>query len=71
MKSIHLFFALYSKANNLKGDILFIPSLWFHNTLTLNASISVNQFFKSLTLDHGLYQKKDLYGNKDLGIVEK
>jgi tRNA wybutosine-synthesizing protein 5 len=55
----------------LPGDILFIPSLWFHNTLTLSPSISINQFFKSLTLDHNLYQKKDLYGNKDLIPAEK
>jgi len=46
------------------GDVLFIPALWFHNVLAINFSISVNVFWKHL--DDCFYEKKDLYGNKDL-----
>jgi len=45
---------------------LFIPSLWFHNVLTITASISVNIFWKHLEEEY--YAKKDLYGNKELII---
>eukprot|EP01127_Copromyxa_protea_P022393 TRINITY_DN8005_c0_g1_i1.p1 TRINITY_DN8005_c0_g1~~TRINITY_DN8005_c0_g1_i1.p1 ORF type:complete len:1059 (+),score=205.67 TRINITY_DN8005_c0_g1_i1:15-3191(+) len=51
------------------GDILFLPSLWFHNTWTEDASISVNVFFKHLS--DGMYEPKDLYGNKDLLVAEQ
>lgn len=53
----------------LPGDILFIPSLWFHNTWTEDAGISVNIFFKHLSDEQ--YESKDLYGNKDLVIAEQ
>jgi tRNA wybutosine-synthesizing protein 5 len=43
---------------------LFIPSLWFHNVLTYEPCVAVNVFWKHLEDD--LYEKKDLYGNKDL-----
>jgi hypothetical protein len=49
------------------GDVLFIPALWFHNTYAMESSvpvISINMFWKSMQGD--LYDRKDLYGNKDL-----
>ncbi|ORC92175.1 tRNA wybutosine-synthesizing protein 4 [Trypanosoma theileri] len=61
------------------GDMLFLPSLWFHHITTMGNShcISVNVFFERFP--HEDYDKKDLYGNKDLpaaarlrkNIVEK
>ncbi|KAI5628537.1 tRNA wybutosine-synthesizing protein 5 [Silurus asotus] len=45
------------------GDVLFIPALWFHNTLALQFGIGVNVFWRHLPLDS--YDKKDPYGNKD------
>lgn len=46
------------------GDILFIPALWFHNMTALNFSVAVNVFWKNL--EDFYYDKKDVYGNKDL-----
>ncbi|XP_023216673.1 tRNA wybutosine-synthesizing protein 5-like [Centruroides sculpturatus] len=46
------------------GDILFIPALWFHNVTALSFSIAVNVFWKNL--EDTYYDKKDIYGNKDL-----
>ncbi|RNF23284.1 tRNA wybutosine-synthesizing protein 4 [Trypanosoma conorhini] len=48
------------------GDMLFIPSLWFHHLTTMEGSysISVNVFFERFPRED--YDKKDLYGNKDL-----
>jgi tRNA wybutosine-synthesizing protein 5 len=46
------------------GEILFIPALWFHNTIAHSYGISVNVFWKNLP--HYLYDKTDVYGNKDL-----
>lgn len=46
-----------------EGDILFIPSLWFHNITALDFSISVNVFWKNLGPE--FYDKKDTYGNRD------
>lgn len=51
------------------GDILFIPALWFHNTYALSRRkdepvMSVNIFWHHL--EKTFYDKKDLYGNKDL-----
>ena len=51
------------------GDMLFIPSLWFHNTTTLDESISVNCFWRHL--DSKFYNRKDLYGSKDLVMGEE
>ena len=48
----------------LVGEILFIPSLWFHNVLALEPCVSINIFWKHLGDE--MYEKKDLYGNKDL-----
>uniref|UniRef100_A0A6B2LB82 JmjC domain-containing protein n=1 Tax=Arcella intermedia TaxID=1963864 RepID=A0A6B2LB82_9EUKA len=51
------------------GDVLFLPSLWFHNTITQTPSISINIFWKHLPDDQ--YWLKDLYGNRDPIIAEK
>ncbi|MBN3307270.1 TYW5 protein, partial [Amia calva] len=45
------------------GDLLFIPALWFHNTLALEFGVGVNVFWRHLP--HGCYDKSDPYGNKD------
>ncbi|XP_007239576.1 tRNA wybutosine-synthesizing protein 5 isoform X1 [Astyanax mexicanus] len=45
------------------GDLLYIPSLWFHNTLALQFGVGVNVFWRHLSMDS--YDKKDPYGNKD------
>ncbi|CAG5865888.1 tRNA wybutosine-synthesizing protein 5 [Menidia menidia] len=45
------------------GDLLFIPALWFHNTLALQFGVGVNVFWRHLPEDS--YDKKDPYGNKD------
>ena len=45
------------------GEILYIPSLWFHNVLTYDFSIAVNVFWKHL--ESMYYDSKDVYGNKD------
>ena len=49
-----------------EGDFLFIPSLVPHHTICSNDSPSyaINTFWKNLP--DSLYQRKDLYGNKDL-----
>lgn len=46
------------------GDCLFIPALWYHNVLTLEPSVSISLFWRSLP-PH-LYPDRDVYGNKDL-----
>lgn len=46
------------------GDVLFIPSLWFHNVLAQDFSVSVNVFWRHLPTS--FYERKDLYGNRDL-----
>ncbi|XP_059199492.1 tRNA wybutosine-synthesizing protein 5 isoform X3 [Centropristis striata] len=45
------------------GDLLFIPALWFHNTLALQFGVGVNVFWRHLAADS--YDRKDPYGNKD------
>ncbi|XP_061580310.1 tRNA wybutosine-synthesizing protein 5 [Cololabis saira] len=45
------------------GDLLFIPALWFHNTLALQFGVGVNVFWRNLPADS--YDRKDPYGNKD------
>lgn len=62
-------FPKFAKAVSYKGvlqsgDIIFIPALWFHNTLSIEPSIAINLFWKNLP--HEFYDKKDPYGNKDL-----
>lgn len=46
------------------GDCLFIPALWYHNVRTLEPSVSISLFWRSLPAD--LYPDRDVYGNKDL-----
>ena len=46
------------------GDVLFIPALWFHNVTSLDFGVAINVFWKNLSSD--LYDKRDIYGNKDL-----
>lgn len=62
-------FPLFYKATQYEctlspGEAIFIPSLWFHKTESKEFSISINVFWKNLP--HDLYDKKDVYGNKDL-----
>ncbi|XP_062312400.1 tRNA wybutosine-synthesizing protein 5 [Osmerus eperlanus] len=45
------------------GDLLFIPALWFHNTLALEFGVGVNVFWRHLPAES--YDRKDPYGNKD------
>ena len=48
------------------GDILFIPALWFHNVTSIGFSVAVNVFWRSHhPPTDGLYDTKDLYGNRD------
>ena len=48
------------------GQVLFIPSLWFHNVASEldGPTVSINSFFRHLPDDS--YERKDLYGNRDL-----
>ena len=52
------------EADLFVGDVIFIPALWFHNVITQSFSIGVNVFWKHL--NESLYEKNDIYGNKDL-----
>lgn len=45
------------------GDVLYIPALWHHNTVAKVFGVGVNVFWKNLP--HELYDKTDVYGNKD------
>ncbi|KAK6643528.1 hypothetical protein RUM43_005038 [Polyplax serrata] len=56
--------AIRYECTMLPGDILFIPALWFHNTIAIEPCLGVNIFWKNLS--HQLYYKNDSYGNKDL-----
>lgn len=62
-------YPLYGAARRLEvslgpGDALFIPALWFHNVRSNEFGVSVNVFWRHL--QPGAYQRKDLYGNRDL-----
>jgi len=46
------------------GDVLFIPALWFHNVINVEAGVAVNVFWRHLSQDQ--YDTTDVYGNKDL-----
>ncbi|XP_030065848.1 tRNA wybutosine-synthesizing protein 5 isoform X2 [Microcaecilia unicolor] len=45
------------------GDVLFIPALWFHNTIAEEFGVAVNVFWRHLSSE--CYDKTDTYGNKD------
>ncbi|XP_068602350.1 tRNA wybutosine-synthesizing protein 5 [Brachionichthys hirsutus] len=45
------------------GDLLFIPALWFHNTVALQFGVGVNVFWRHLPA--GSYDRNDPYGNRD------
>jgi tRNA wybutosine-synthesizing protein 5 len=47
------------------GDLLFIPSMWFHNMTARDFGVAVNIFWKNLD-GGGVYDAKDAYGNRDL-----
>jgi hypothetical protein len=49
--------------------VLYIPPLWYHHVRALDASASVNVFWRGA--DRALYAKKDLYGNRELVVAEK
>lgn len=49
--------------------MLLFEALWLHNVITLSFSIGVNIFWKHL--DDSFYEKKDIYGNKDLTFASK
>lgn len=51
------------------GDVLFIPSLWFHNVVSLDFSVAVNVFWKHLPSE--FYDSRDTYGNKDPPQVQR
>jgi hypothetical protein len=65
-------YPLFSGAQALEavlvpGDVLYIPALWFHNVLSETFSVSVNLFWRHLP--PACYERKDLYGNRDLAQV--
>ncbi|EPY16844.1 hypothetical protein STCU_10953 [Strigomonas culicis] len=52
------------------GDMLYFPAMWFHHITTLDddpLAVSVNVFFEHFESNE--YDRKDLYGNKDLPAV--
>ena len=51
------------------GDVLFIPSLWFHNVVSIDFSVAVNVFWKNLPPK--FYDNKDVYGNKDPPQIQR
>lgn len=61
------------------GDALFIPAFWWHNIKTVEGtngetashSIGFNIFWKNQLLEErSMYQKDDVYGNKNLNVVD-
>ncbi len=46
------------------GDVLYIPSMWFHNTKAKSFGIGINVFWKNL--EESVYDTKDPYANRDL-----
>ncbi|XP_063285942.1 tRNA wybutosine-synthesizing protein 5 isoform X1 [Pelobates fuscus] len=61
-------YPLFSQARRYEcllqaGDVLFIPALWFHNTVAEEFGVGVNIFWKHLPSE--CYDKTDTYGNKD------
>eukprot|EP01063_Lacrimia_lanifica_P001580 TRINITY_DN10804_c1_g1_i1.p1 TRINITY_DN10804_c1_g1~~TRINITY_DN10804_c1_g1_i1.p1 ORF type:complete len:781 (+),score=221.47 TRINITY_DN10804_c1_g1_i1:51-2393(+) len=54
------------------GEVLYIPALWFHHTLSTSdrMSIAVNVFYEAAPL-RAVYHAKDVYANKDLPVGVK
>ncbi|EKX35179.1 hypothetical protein GUITHDRAFT_158760 [Guillardia theta CCMP2712] len=51
------------------GDAVYIPPLWFHHVRMPSFSVAVNVFWCGSSPD--LYNPKDLYGNKDLPVLDQ
>jgi len=51
------------------GDLLFIPAFWLHSVKSLEFSVSVNIFWRRLPTDN--YDKKDMFGNRDLVFARR
>ena len=51
------------------GDALYIPPLWFHHVACEGFCASVNMFWRDLPPQ--LYERKDLYGNRDVAAFGK
>ncbi|XP_063794179.1 tRNA wybutosine-synthesizing protein 5 isoform X2 [Pseudophryne corroboree] len=67
-------YPLFSQARRYEctlhaGDVLFIPALWFHNTVAEEFGVGVNVFWKHLTPE--FYDRTDTYGNKDLTAASR
>lgn len=52
------------------GDAIAIPSCWFHHVTSLEASVSVNVFYRGLPKEDYGVTRKDLYGNADVRNFE-
>ncbi len=50
-------------------EVLFIPSLWFHNVRALEFGVAVNVFWRHL--EEEFYDGRDTYGNKDPPQVQR
>ena len=67
-------FPKFAKAKSMQGllkagEILYIPAFTFHHVSMLDPCVSINIFWKDLPNEY--YEKKDLYGNKDLLLGTK
>ncbi|KAM4698588.1 tRNA wybutosine-synthesizing protein 5 [Rhinophrynus dorsalis] len=67
-------YPLFSQARRYEcileaGDVLFIPALWFHNTVAEEFGVGVNVFWKHLPSE--CYDKTDTYGNKDPTLASR
>jgi tRNA wybutosine-synthesizing protein 5 len=51
------------------GDVLFIPAMWFHNVVNVDAGVAVNVFWRHLEANQ--YDRTDTYGNKDLVVAAR
>ena len=52
-----------------KGEVLYIPALWFHNVMALEFGVAVNVFWKHLPDE--FFDGKDTYGNRDPPQVQR
>jgi tRNA wybutosine-synthesizing protein 4 len=46
------------------GDVLFMPNMWCHQVVAVDACVSINCFFERLP--RGDYDPADAYGNRDI-----